>query len=75
MRFCDELRKEGVRGRHGRDPRRLPRAAEVHWTEREDFKETLAATLAKSQEDRHLFELLFDRFFFNAVEAEVIDRA
>src|SRR6202020_2859932 len=41
---------------------------EVHWTEQEDFREALAATLAKSQEDRRVFELVFDRFFFRAVE-------
>jgi uncharacterized protein with von Willebrand factor type A (vWA) domain len=47
---------------------------EITWTEREDFREALAATLAKSQEDRRVFEVLFDRFFFNAVEAQVVDR-
>ena len=34
----------------------------------EDFREALAATLAKSQEDRRVFELVFERFFFRAVE-------
>ena len=33
---------------------------------------TLAATLAKSQEDRHVLDVLFDRFFFRAVEREAI---
>jgi uncharacterized protein with von Willebrand factor type A (vWA) domain len=42
---------------------------EIGWTEPEDFREGLAATLAKSQEDRRVFELVFDRFFFRAVEA------
>jgi uncharacterized protein with von Willebrand factor type A (vWA) domain len=42
----------------------------VDWTSREDFKEALAATLAKSPEDRRVFELVFDRFFFRAAEAE-----
>ena len=28
----------------------------------------------KSQEDRRVFEVLFNRFFFNAVEAEMIER-
>src|SRR5277367_301829 len=41
---------------------------EVSWTSQEDFREALAATLAKSQEDRRVFELVFDRFFFRAVE-------
>ena len=48
-------------GRHGRAARRIRRAREVSWTEREDFREALAATLAKSQEDRRVFELMFDR--------------
>src|SRR5207244_9689537 len=47
---------------------------EVSWTSREDFREALAATLAKSQEDRRVFELVFDRFFFRAVEAQAIDK-
>ena len=33
---------------------------------------TLAATIAKSQEDRRVFELLFERFFFRAAEAEAL---
>ena len=32
----------------------------------------MAATLAKSQEDRRVFELLFDRYFFRAAEAEAL---
>src|ERR1700739_3159412 len=41
---------------------------EVSWTSQEDFREALAATLAKSQEDRRIFELVFERFFFRASE-------
>src|SRR4051795_4140564 len=41
---------------------------EVGWTEPEDFREALAATLAKSPEDRRIFELVFERFFFRAAE-------
>ena len=40
----------------------------VGWTEMDLFRETLAATLAKSPEDRRVFELVFDRFFFRAAE-------
>jgi uncharacterized protein with von Willebrand factor type A (vWA) domain len=46
----------------------------VSWTSREDFRETLAATLAKSQEDRHVLDVLFDRFFFRVVEREAVGR-
>ncbi len=44
------------------------------WTDPADFREALAATIAKSQEDRRVFELLFDRFFFRAAEAEALER-
>ena len=44
------------------------------WTDQRDFREALAATIAKSQEDRRVFELLFDRHFFRAAEAEALER-
>ena len=44
------------------------------WTSQDDFREALAATIAKSQEDRRLFELLFERWFFRAAEAEAIEQ-
>src|SRR6187397_391670 len=36
--------------------------------------EALATTLAKSQEDRHVLDVLFDRFFFRAVEREALEQ-
>ena len=45
---------------------------EIEWTAQADFREALAATLAKSQEDRRIFELVFDRFFFRAVELAAV---
>jgi uncharacterized protein with von Willebrand factor type A (vWA) domain len=47
----------------------------VPWTDRADFREALAATVAKSQEDRRIFELIFDRYFFRAAESEALERA
>ena len=44
------------------------------WTSQDDFREALATTIAKSQEDRRLFELLFERWFFRSAEAEAIER-
>src|SRR5687767_12235024 len=70
VRFCEELRAEGVGVGTAELLDAFQALGEVSWTEREDFRETLAATLAKSQEDRRVFELLFDRFFFRAVEAQ-----
>src|SRR3954465_12381780 len=74
LEFADELREEGMAvgtselldATHALDA--------VSWTEREDFREALAATLAKSQEDRHIFSLVFDRFFFRAVEREAVEK-
>jgi uncharacterized protein with von Willebrand factor type A (vWA) domain len=74
LRFCDELRKEGLQVGTAEILDAFRALGQVPWTDREDFRETLAATLAKSQEDRRLFEILFERFFFSAVEAELIDR-
>jgi hypothetical protein len=44
----------------------------IDWTEREPFESALAATLAKSPEDRRVFDLVFERFFFRAVEAAAL---
>ena len=41
---------------------------EVEWTGPVAFREALAATLAKSPEDRRVFDLVFERFFFRAAE-------
>jgi uncharacterized protein with von Willebrand factor type A (vWA) domain len=45
---------------------------QVPWTVPQDFREALAATLAKSPDDRRLFELVFERFFFRATEAAAL---
>ena len=74
VRFCDELRDEGVKIGTAEILDAFEALGEVSWTDREDFRETLAATLAKSQEDRRVFELVFDRFFFRAVEAEAVEK-
>ena len=66
-------RGTALRGPGDRDlgaARRVRGADHVSWTTSDDFKEALAATLAKSPEDRQVFELVFDRFFFRAAEAE-----
>jgi uncharacterized protein with von Willebrand factor type A (vWA) domain len=48
--------------------------AAVHWTAPAEFREALAATLAKSPEDRRVFDLVFDRFFFRAAEEGALER-
>jgi uncharacterized protein len=44
----------------------------VPWTAGPDFRAALAATLAKSPEDRRIFDLVFERFFFRAAEASAL---
>ena len=44
----------------------------VDWRDAATFREALAATLAKSPDDRRVFGLVFDRFFFRAAEAAAI---
>jgi uncharacterized protein len=72
--FCDELRREGLSVGTSEILDAFAALESVPWTEPADFREALAATVAKSQEDRRAFELLFDRYFFRAAEAEALDR-
>jgi uncharacterized protein with von Willebrand factor type A (vWA) domain len=72
VEFSEELRLEGVNSGTSQLLDAFAVLAEISWTEPEDFREALAATLAKSQEDRRIFELVFDRFFFRATEAAAL---
>jgi uncharacterized protein len=74
LAFCEELRREGVAVGTSEILDAFAALDEVPWTEREDFRETLAATIAKSQEDRRVFELLFERYFFRSAEAEAVEQ-
>src|SRR5688572_18975440 len=74
LEFADELRKEGVAVGTSELLDAFHALDAVSWTDREDFREALAATLAKSQEDRHVLDVLFDRFFFRAVEREAVQQ-
>ena len=74
LSFCEELRGEGVAVGTSEILDAFAALEQVPWGEREDFREALAATIAKSQEDRRVFELLFDRFFFRSAEAEALER-
>src|SRR6202035_2081384 len=68
LELGEELRREGVAVGTSEMLDAFGVLHEISWTSQEDFREALAATLAKSQEDRRVFELVFDRFFFRAVE-------
>jgi uncharacterized protein with von Willebrand factor type A (vWA) domain len=74
LEFADELRREGMAVGTSELLDSFEALSFLSWTDREDFREALAATLAKSQEDRRVFELVFDRFFFRAVEREAVQR-
>jgi uncharacterized protein with von Willebrand factor type A (vWA) domain len=70
--FCDELRREGLAVGTSEILDAFEALGEIPWSEQDDFREALAATVAKSQDDRRVFELLFDRFFFRAAEGEAL---
>ncbi len=74
LAFAEELRGEDVAIGTSELLDAFAALREVAWTEAEDFREALAATLAKSPEDRRIFELVFERFFFRAAEAEAVRR-
>jgi hypothetical protein len=70
LAFAEELRDEGMAVGTSELLDAFSALTEISWTAQEDFKEALAATLAKSPDDRRTFELVFERFFFRAAEAE-----
>jgi uncharacterized protein len=74
LAFGEELREEGVAIGTSELLDAFEALGHVSWTAQSDFRETLAATLAKSPEDRRVFELVFERFFFRAAEAEATRR-
>src|SRR5215831_18577917 len=73
LELAAELRREGVAIGTSEILDAFEVLGEISWTSQEDFREALAATLAKSQEDRRVFELVFERFFFRAVEIAARD--
>ncbi len=72
LELGEELRSEGVAVGTSELLDAFAVLREIEWTSQEDFREALAATLAKSQEDRRIFELVFERFFFRAVELAAV---
>lgn len=71
--FGDELRREGVAIGTSELNDAFAALGEVGWTTPGPFREALAATLAKSQEDRRVFELVFERYFFRATEGAALE--
>src|SRR3954468_11038563 len=73
LQFGEELRGEGVALGTSELLDAFAVIEHVPWTDQVDFREALAGTLAKSQDDRRIFELVFDRFFFRAAELAAVD--
>src|SRR5262245_14425365 len=74
LAFFEDLRSEGVAVSTSEILDAFAALDQVSWSDQRDFRESLAATIAKSQEDRRIFELLFDRHFFRAAESEALER-
>jgi uncharacterized protein len=72
LEFGEELRSEGVAVGTSELLDGFAVLGEISWTDPVDFREALAATLAKSQEDRRIFEFVFERFFFRAAELAAV---
>jgi uncharacterized protein with von Willebrand factor type A (vWA) domain len=68
--FAEELRQEGMALGTSELLDTFEALRHISWTRQADFKGAMAATLAKSPEDGRIFELVFERFFFRAAEAE-----
>jgi hypothetical protein len=70
LAFAEELREERMALGTSELLDAFAALEQVPWTDPDDFKGALAATLAKSPDDQRTFELVFERFFFRAAEAE-----
>ena len=70
LAFAEELREEGMAVGTSELLDAFAALEQVPWTQQDEFKGALSATLAKSPDDRRTFDLVFDRFFFRAAEAE-----
>jgi hypothetical protein len=73
LELGDQLRTEGVAIGTSELLDAFAVLGEIDWREREPFQQALAATLAKSPEDRRVFDLVFERFFFLATEAAALE--
>jgi uncharacterized protein with von Willebrand factor type A (vWA) domain len=72
VELAEALRAEGVAVGTSELLDALEALDAVPWTAQGPFRGALAATLAKSPEDRRTFDLVFERFFFRAAEASAV---
>ncbi len=71
--FGEDLRMEGVATGTSELLDAFAALDQVPWTDRVAFREALGATLAKSPEDRRVFDLVFERYFFRAAELAAVE--
>ena len=74
VEFGEALRAEGVAVGTSELNDAFGALAAVPWSVQGSFRAALAATLAKSPEDRRVFDLVFDRHFFRAAEEGALQR-
>ena len=74
VEFAETLRAEGLAIGTSELLDAYEALGQVGWTDPVPFREALAATLAKSPDGRRVFDLVFERFFFRATEAEALRR-
>jgi uncharacterized protein with von Willebrand factor type A (vWA) domain len=74
LEFAGALRAEGMAVGTSELLDAFAALGEIGWGDQDRFREALAATVAKSPDDRRVFELVFERFFFRAVEAQALQR-
>ncbi len=72
LAFAEDLRGEGVAVGTSEILDAFEALRHIGWGDSRDFRETLAATIAKSPDDRRVFDLVFERFFFRAAEAQAV---
>jgi uncharacterized protein with von Willebrand factor type A (vWA) domain len=72
LAFAEDLRSEGVAVGTSEILDAFEALRHIGWSNARDFRETLAATIAKSPDDRRIFHLVFERFFFRAAEAQAV---
>lgn len=72
LAFAEDLRGEGVAVGTSEILDAFEALRHIGWGDSRDFRETLATTIAKSPDDRRVFDLVFERFFFRAAEAQAV---
>jgi uncharacterized protein with von Willebrand factor type A (vWA) domain len=72
LAFAEDLRSENVAVGTSEILDAFEALRHIGWEDLTDFRETLATTIAKSPDDRRVFDLVFDRFFFRAAEAQAV---